>query len=152
MASEATAWKRMTLDEFYAWDSGDELRYELIDGVPLAMTSTSNAHGKLVATLTYHIYGAIRADASCTVGTEVGILPPTWSSTYYQADLAGGRLTPARALLLIEVGGEYLLLSSSDNRLSLIKQIDMLEEIEVIEEEREQGAFSAILSRLRQTT
>jgi len=54
--------------------------------------------------------------------------------------------------LLIEVGGEYLLLSSSDNRLSLIKQIDMLEEIEVIEEEREQGAFSAILSRLRQTT
>lgn len=61
-------------------------------------------------------------------------------------------LGPKRALLLIEVGGEYLLLSSSDNRLCLIKQIDMLEEIEVIEEEREQGAFSAILSRLRQTT
>ena len=59
-------------------------------------------------------------------------------------------LGPKRALLLIEVGGEYLLLSSSDNRLSLIKQIDMLEEIEVIEESRDQGAFSGILSRLRQ--
>lgn len=60
-------------------------------------------------------------------------------------------LGPKRALLLVEVGGEYLLLSSSDNRLSLIKQIDMLEDIEVIEESRDQGAFSGILSRLRQT-
>jgi flagellar protein FliO/FliZ len=59
-------------------------------------------------------------------------------------------LGPKRALLLVEVGGEYFLLSSSDNRLSLIKQIDMLEDIEVIEESQDQGAFSGILSRLRQ--
>ncbi|MBC7963458.1 MAG: FliO/MopB family protein [Steroidobacteraceae bacterium] len=58
---------------------------------------------------------------------------------------------PKKALLLVEVGGEYLLLSSSDNRLSLIKCIDMLEEIEIIEEKQEQGGFAAILARLRQT-
>lgn len=60
-------------------------------------------------------------------------------------------LGPKRALLLIEVGGEYLLLSSSDNSLQLIKQIDMLEEIEVIEEKTERGGFAAVLARLRQT-
>ena len=60
-------------------------------------------------------------------------------------------LGPKRALLLIEVGGEYLLLSSSDNNLSFIKQIHMLEDIEVIEEKLEQSAFAALLARLRQT-
>jgi flagellar protein FliO/FliZ len=60
-------------------------------------------------------------------------------------------LGPKKALLLIEVGGEYLLLSSSDSGLTLIKQINMLEEIEVIEEKSEQSGFAAVLARLRQT-
>jgi flagellar protein FliO/FliZ len=59
---------------------------------------------------------------------------------------------PKKALLLVEVGGEYLLLSSSDSGLTLIKQIDMLEEIEVIEEKSDQNGFAAILARLRQTS
>lgn len=61
-------------------------------------------------------------------------------------------LGPKKALLLVEVGGEYLLLSSSDSGLSLIKQIDMLEEIEVIEEKQEQSSFANLLTRLRQTS
>lgn len=61
-------------------------------------------------------------------------------------------LGPKKALLLVEVGGEYLLLSSGDAGLTLIKQIDMLEEIEVIEEKSDQGGFAAILTRLRQTS
>jgi flagellar protein FliO/FliZ len=60
-------------------------------------------------------------------------------------------LGPKKALLLIEVGGEYLLLSSSDNGLTLIKQINLLEDIEVIEEKSEQSGFAAVLARLRQT-
>ena len=61
-------------------------------------------------------------------------------------------LGPKKALLLVEVGGEYLLLSSSDSGLALIKQIDMLEEIEVIEEKLEQSSFATLLNRLRHTT
>lgn len=61
-------------------------------------------------------------------------------------------LGPKKSLLLVEVGGEYLLLASSDSGLTLIKQIDMLEEIEVIEENKGQGSFAAILTRLRQTS
>jgi len=42
-------------------------------------------------------------------------------------------LAPKKSLMLVEVGGEYLLLSNCGEGLSLVKQIDMLEEIEVIE-------------------
>jgi flagellar protein FliO/FliZ len=59
---------------------------------------------------------------------------------------------PKKALLLVEVGGEYLLLSSSDTGLTLIKQIDMLEEIEVIEEKPEQRSFASLMTRLRQSS
>ncbi len=42
-------------------------------------------------------------------------------------------LAPKKSLLLVEVAGEYLLLSSDADGISLIKQIDMVEEAEVIE-------------------
>jgi flagellar protein FliO/FliZ len=43
-------------------------------------------------------------------------------------------LAPKKSLMLVEVGGEYLLLGSTDAGLSLLKQVDMLETIEVVEE------------------
>jgi flagellar protein FliO/FliZ len=43
-------------------------------------------------------------------------------------------LAPKKSLLLVEVGGEYLLLGSTGDDITLIKQIDMLETIEVVEE------------------
>jgi flagellar protein FliO/FliZ len=42
-------------------------------------------------------------------------------------------LAPKKSLMLVEVSGEYLLLSNSGEGMQFIKQIDMLEEIEVIE-------------------
>lgn len=54
---------------------------------------------------------------------------------------------PRKALILIEVAGEYLLLSSSGEHLTLIKQINMLEEIEIVEEASERPSFFALLKR-----
>ncbi|MDD2365538.1 MAG: flagellar biosynthetic protein FliO [Desulfuromonadaceae bacterium] len=59
-------------------------------------------------------------------------------------------LGPKKSLLLVEVGGEYMLLSSSEAGLQLVKQIDMLEEIEVIEEKEQQASFATLLNRFRQ--
>ena len=42
-------------------------------------------------------------------------------------------MAPKKSLLLVEVAGEYLLLSNSSEGISLIKQIDMLEEIDVLD-------------------
>jgi flagellar protein FliO/FliZ len=58
-------------------------------------------------------------------------------------------IAPKKSLLLIEVGGEYLLLSSSGDNLSLVKQINMLEDIEVIEDEGEpRRGLLGLISRL----
>ena len=43
-------------------------------------------------------------------------------------------LAPKKSLLLVEVGGEYLLLSNGGEGVSFIKQVEMLEEIEVVDE------------------
>lgn len=43
-------------------------------------------------------------------------------------------IAPKKSLVLVEVGGEYLLLSSTEDRLSLIKKVDVIEEIDVLEE------------------
>ncbi|SNB47049.1 flagellar biosynthetic protein FliO [Geobacter sp. DSM 9736] len=41
-------------------------------------------------------------------------------------------LAPKKSLMLVEVGGEYLLLGSSGEGMQFIKQIDMIEEIEIV--------------------
>jgi flagellar protein FliO/FliZ len=42
-------------------------------------------------------------------------------------------LGPKKSLFLVEVGGDYLLLSTAGDGLRLIKQVDLLEEIEVLD-------------------
>lgn len=43
-------------------------------------------------------------------------------------------LAPRQALVLVEVGGRYLLIALSPGGLSFLREIDMLEEIEVIDD------------------
>ncbi len=43
-------------------------------------------------------------------------------------------IAPKKALILIEVGGQYLLLASTETGVNLLQQVDVFEDIEVIEE------------------
>ncbi|MCE1227836.1 MAG: flagellar biosynthetic protein FliO [Geobacteraceae bacterium] len=56
-------------------------------------------------------------------------------------------LGPRKALVLVEVAGEYLLLASSGDHLNLVKQVPMLEEIEVIDEPPDRLSFFSLLKR-----
>ncbi len=58
-------------------------------------------------------------------------------------------VAPRKALMLVEVGGEYLLLANSGEQLSFVKHIDMLEEAEPVVEPAEQQPFLAILKRIK---
>ena len=61
-------------------------------------------------------------------------------------------LAPKKSLFLVEVAGEYLLLASSGEQLNFIKQIDMVEEIEVIGSiEERQTLASNFRERLSRT-
>lgn len=80
--------RRMTVSEFLAWDSGDDRRHELIDGVPVAMAPASRAHGALAGALAGLLFPWVRARAGCVLLAEAGIVCPDRQDTWYQADLA----------------------------------------------------------------
>jgi Uma2 family endonuclease len=46
---EVAAKRRMSLQEFLRWDDGTDRRYELIDGMPVAMAPPAEAHRFLLA-------------------------------------------------------------------------------------------------------
>lgn len=56
-------------------------------------------------------------------------------------------LGPRKALILVEVGGEYLLLSSTESQITLLKQINMLEEIELLDDGADRKSFLAFLNK-----
>jgi flagellar protein FliO/FliZ len=59
---------------------------------------------------------------------------PNGNSFRYIRVVETRHLAPKKSLVLVEVGGEYLLLSSSGDGVSFIKQVEMLEEIEIVDE------------------
>ncbi len=79
---------RMTLAEFLEWDDGTDTRYELIEGVPVAMTPPQNAHGMVAANIIGSIVVALRQRPPCVAVSEAGIISPSKKDTWYQADLA----------------------------------------------------------------
>ncbi|WP_224983761.1 flagellar biosynthetic protein FliO [Geomonas agri] len=66
---------------------------------------------------------------------------PQGKSAGYIRVVETRHLAPKKSLMLVEVGGEYLLLSNSGEGVSLIKQVEMLEEIEVVEEKSAAAAL-----------
>lgn len=44
-------------------------------------------------------------------------------------------LSPKNSLVLVEVGGEYLLLASTESGVRLLKQVELFEEIEVVDDD-----------------
>jgi Uma2 family endonuclease len=83
----------MTIAEFLAWDSGDDLRYELVDGTPVAMNPPVAPHARLVILLG----GAIerRLKPPCGVYAGGGARHPDDEMTYRVPDLAIS-CTPSR--------------------------------------------------------
>ena len=106
MASRAP--KRMTLAAFLEWDDGTDRRYELLDGMPVMMAPTLEAHGELAAALALEI--GSRVKPPCRVISEAGIAIPDRADTYYMADLAvtcaprePGRRMVIEPVLIVEV-------------------------------------------------
>jgi Uma2 family endonuclease len=106
MASPAP--KRMTLTEFLQWDDGTDRRYELLDGIPMMMAPSLEAHGELAAALTMEIGGRVKPP--CRVISEAGVLIPGRADTYYIADLAvtyaprePGRRMVVEPVLVVEI-------------------------------------------------
>lgn len=102
----------MTVDEFLTWNSGDHLRYELVNGEPRAMAPAATVHGYLqgllAALLTAHLN---QRRPSCSVVVTPGIVPRLLSAHNFRipdlgvtcAPLAPGQLSLEEPVLLIEI-------------------------------------------------
>lgn len=60
-------------------------------------------------------------------------LPPRTSSRHIRL-VETRYIAPKKSLILIEAGGEYLLLANTEEHLTLLKQVNIIEDIEVVEE------------------
>jgi Uma2 family endonuclease len=80
--------KRMSLDEFPAWDDGTDTRYELIDGVRVAMAPPAEAHRILAMRLGSRIDAALQDRRTCNVQIDAGVLRPDRADSYYVPGIA----------------------------------------------------------------
>ncbi len=83
-----TAPRRMTVEEFLGWDDGTDRRYELIDGVPVAMAPPRTAHRIIVANLALHLGIALQDRPPCNVQVQAGVASRLNARSWWEADLA----------------------------------------------------------------
>jgi Uma2 family endonuclease len=98
----------MSLAEFLEWNDGTDRRYQLIDGVPVMMAPTLEAHGELALNIGAEIRS--RLQPPCRVIAEAGVTVPARRDTFYVADLAitcaprePGRRIVAEPVVIVEV-------------------------------------------------
>jgi Uma2 family endonuclease len=103
---------RMTVRDFLGWESGDGLRYELVDGEPRAMAPAGTIHGFLQNELGSLIRNHLREHRpACEVLANVGVIPHLLSAHNVRipdlavtcAKLMPGQRTLPDPVLLIEI-------------------------------------------------
>lgn len=120
------ALRPLSLDEFLDWDSGDDRRYELVDGVPVAMSAPSGAHQILAVNFARRLAEALDDRVPCSARSEAPIAVDGRDDTCHVADLAvtcqphepGQRTTP-EPLVVVEI-----LSPSTENRDRKVKLPD----------------------------
>jgi Uma2 family endonuclease len=94
MANAARKRQAMTVDEFLALDLGDDRRYELVDGEPVAQATPRPEHSTIQSALGRHLGNALEAlnrrnGTQCRTMAEAGIPTPLDPvHNWRQADLA----------------------------------------------------------------
>jgi Uma2 family endonuclease len=148
--SEAVV-KRMTVSEFLRWEDGTDTRYELRDGMVVAMAPPAPALGFLAARLCARIEGALRSRRPCMVQVEAGIARPDGDDTCYVADLAVTCKPPLRGdqlirdpILLVEVLSPSTGLHDRQTKVADYRRIAGVEEILLIDSA---STFAEVLRR-----
>lgn len=78
-----TAIKCITVSEFLRGEVGTDTRYELRDGIVVAMAPPATAHGFLTARLCARIEGALQSRPPCMVQVEAGVALPDRNDRCY---------------------------------------------------------------------
>lgn len=99
--------KRMSIEEFLAWDSGDDLRYELVEGWPVAQSAPSTSHARMIVSLGAALHSRLRAAGRPRIAESGGALRIDKRWTVRAPDLlvrcGPDRRTADMAVLAIEI-------------------------------------------------
>ncbi len=79
----------------------------------------------------------------------VKVVPPLGQSGRHIRVLEVRPLGPRKSLLLVEVEGHYLLLAATDNQVTFLQRIDMLEEAELLDDPPPRFSFPSFLHRAK---
>lgn len=140
MAEAAAAPGRMTTAEFVKWPGEPDVRYELIDGTPVAMNPPMPSHGVIVVSLAAQLDGRLRARRPCRAQADAGV----WLSEedYFVADLAV-TCSPIRnsdrvedPALLIEVLSQSTQAHDLGTKIPAYQEIGTAQEIWAVDSER----------------
>ena len=145
------ALKRMTVDDFLRWEDGTDTRYELIDGVPVAMAPAAEAHGMLAARLSGRIDARVATKRPCRAVVEPGISRWEGGDTFFVADLAMtcAPYDPRRQyvqdpLLIVEILSPSTMGFDRNVKVPEYRRIPSVQEILLLDSER---AFAEVLRR-----
>lgn len=132
--------RRMTVEEFWAWEDGTDTRYELDRGVLVAMSPPATPHGAIVASAIGVCLARLRGRPPCRPQAEAGIRIA--DDTQWQADLAVTCAPPSRAaavetpLLIVEVLSPTTRAHDLGRKLPDYQELPSLREIWLIDSER----------------
>lgn len=131
MAGDA-AQALMDVETFLTWEDGNDARYELIDGHPVAMAPPSEAHAVITGNLARVLGGKL--PTGCRLAVESGIRPPSRPQrNYYQADIAvrcGGKIGDGTMpCLIVEVLSDSTLDHDRGRKLQDYMLIDAVQEV-----------------------
>lgn len=82
-----SARRQMTVEEFLVWDDGTDMRYELVDGQPVAMAPPTPSHTGLTGELSGRIHRQLANRPGCALHIGLGIQSVRRPSSYYVPDL-----------------------------------------------------------------
>ncbi|MGD9509282.1 MAG: Uma2 family endonuclease [Geminicoccaceae bacterium] len=132
------AHRLMTVDEFLAWDDGTDRRYELADGVVMAMAPPSGPHRIIVVNASATVHNALGNRPPCRGEAEAGLRID--AHTMWQADLAVTCQPAAREIadpsLVIEVLSPTTRMQDLGRKLVDYKTVPTVTEIWMVDSER----------------
>ena len=100
----------MTVEQFLDWESGDNRRYELVNGAPVAMAAPSWAHQIIAANFTRRLAETLDEHPPCHALVEAPVALPDRDDICHLADVAvvcqphqKGQRLPPEPVLVIEI-------------------------------------------------
>jgi Uma2 family endonuclease len=99
---------RLSLEAYLAWEAGQELKHELVNGRPRMMAGAAKIHNRVCANIVAAMHGRLRGKPCQPYGSDMKFISPTGNARYpdVQVDCApfrGDDLISQDPRVIIEV-------------------------------------------------